>query len=89
LQQVSLGHIAVDLLTTLIDPKAGVTVVDCHDDGLGACVMEGYYFPPNAYVPEGDAYRPLPVVLEVQRNWRQILEDGNLTLVFPEWLPDD
>src|SRR5829696_2766564 len=55
--RVPIGHVCLDILTHLTDPP-GVSVKDCADDGLGACVNEGYYFPPDAYLKQGSKYIP-------------------------------
>ncbi len=53
-------------------------VEDCADDGLGACVRDGYYFRPDE--------AKTSVIGEVKANWQQAHQDGKVKFKNPAWL---
>jgi hypothetical protein len=73
---VPLGHIALDILTSIIKPNSDVDIPDCGDDGLGACIDPHYYFRPDASLSE---------MKRVKGNWRRLYRRGTIVYVYPEW----
>jgi hypothetical protein len=69
---VPLGYVCLDILIGIT--RSGVVhETDCADDGLGACIHEGFYFRPDDYSrcwPDRCLARPW--VRTVQRNWRRL-----------------
>lgn len=76
--RVPLGYVCLDLLVATMKPNGRILVEDCADDGLGACVREGYFFPPYAYDQYKSRLRAKPIVREVQENWRDALRRGDV-----------
>lgn len=67
---VPLGYVCLDILMNF---AAGKPVSDrnCADDGLGACMNNGFYFRPDDYYGCSKTECTLrPWVIVVQRNWR-------------------
>jgi len=71
-----LGHVALDILTHIVKETPTVFVVDCADDGLGACIKPGYYFRPDASFAQMRA---------VKEKWRKTYQRGQLEFRYPHW----
>lgn len=81
---VPVGHVCLDILTNIIRaPK--ILVEDCGDDGLGACIRDGYYFRPDAYTPNGSKYIAKPEVARVKANWQRARRRGDVKYLYPSW----
>ena len=85
-QAVPLGFVCLDLLLVLSDMNSLVTVPDCDEDGLGACVSDGYYFRPDDYRITDSKTEPLPVVQKTKQAWVRLLKAGRLKFSYPQWL---
>ena len=83
-QRVPVGHVCLDILTNIIK-AAKILVENCADDGLGACVREGYYFRPDAYSHRGSRFVARSEVFRVKRNWGRAYRRGNIKYQYPEW----
>jgi hypothetical protein len=81
-----MGRLCLDLLLALTQSNPVVTVADCADDGLGACIHSGYYFRPDDYDRTGPQVKPLPVVYKVKKAWSKLLNSGGVTFRYPAWL---
>lgn len=67
---VPLGYVCLDVLMNFAWGKP-VSDPDCSDDGLGACMNNGFYFRPDDYYGCTKAECMLrPWVVVVQRNWK-------------------
>ena len=86
LRQASLGHIALDLLVVTSPETSGIHVPDCNDDGLGACVADGFYFRPDAWEERGRDILVEPEVEAVKTRWLELLASGRLELRLPDWM---
>jgi hypothetical protein len=82
-QGVPMGYLCLDLLLALTESNPIVSVLDCADDGLGACVHSGYYFRPDDYVRTGPRLKPLPVVYKVKKAWVRLLKSGGMRFRYP------
>ena len=81
---VPVGHVCLDILTYIIKaPK--VLREDCADDGLGACVERGYYFPPDAYIRKNGKFIARAEVYRVKRNWQRAYRKGYIKYQYPKW----
>ena len=68
--KVPVGYVCLDVLMAVTDGRP-VSDPDCSDDGLGACMNEGFYFRPDDYLRCGkDTCDLRPWVVVVQRKWR-------------------
>lgn len=85
---VTVGHICLDILTGIVDAP-DVTVTDCADDGLGACVKEGFYFRPDACDQVENVFVAKPIVADAKANWQRAYREGHLKFVYPAWLKRD
>jgi hypothetical protein len=81
---VPVGHVCLDILTNIIRARR-ILVEDCADDGLGACVRDGYYFRPDAYARRGGGLVARPEVSRVKRNWQRAYRRGYIRFRYPEW----
>lgn len=79
--QVPLSHICLDILLHATDSRA-VYVKDCADDGLGACVRQGYYFRPDVLRGRGG----LAAMRRVKARWRQAYKAKRIRFKYPDWL---
>lgn len=67
---VPVGYVCLDILMSEVRGQP-VSDPDCADDGLGACINDGYYFRPDDYYDcIRETFVPRPWVLVVQRKWR-------------------
>jgi hypothetical protein len=67
---VPLGYVCLDVLMNFAAGKP-VSDPDCSDDGLGACMNNGFYFRPDDYYGCSERECMLrPWVIVVQRNWK-------------------
>jgi hypothetical protein len=67
---VPLGYVCLDILMAVVTDRSISDPDDCGDDGLGACIREGFYFRPDDYANcWKDVCLPRPWVTVVQRNW--------------------
>lgn len=76
--KVPLGYVCLDILMAVTRGKPA-SDPDCSDDGLGACMNEGFYFRPDDYArcwPETCLLRPWVAV--VQQKWRSALLNRKL-----------
>jgi pimeloyl-ACP methyl ester carboxylesterase len=79
--QVPLGHVCLDILLNATVGQA-VHVVDCADDGLGACVRAGYYFRPDALSrPQG-----VETMRRVKTRWQRAYRAKRVRFEYPTWL---
>lgn len=74
---VSVGHVCLDILIGSVDAPVA-EIEDCADDGLGACVEEGFYFRPDE--------TSLKEMEEVKVNWQRAYRDGKVKFAYPAWL---
>src|SRR5205085_1769406 len=81
-QRVPVGHICLDILTNIIRAPR-ILVIDCADDGLGACIREGYYFRPDAYSHRGNRIVARSDVYRVKRNWQRAYRRGHIKYQHP------
>jgi len=79
--QVPLGYVCLDILLNATAGQA-VHVVDCADDGLGACVRAGYYFWPDVLSrPEG-----VVTMRRVKTRWQRAYRAKRMRFEYPTWL---
>jgi hypothetical protein len=85
--RVPVGHVCLDILLSIIDHNPAIFFEECADDGLGACVREGYYFRPDDYVPTGGwEYYERSIVRLVKANWQQAYRSGKIKYNYlPFW----
>jgi hypothetical protein len=74
-QRVPVGYVCLDILSNIIWSKR-ILVADCSDDGLGACVRDGYYFRPDAYLRKSGKLVPQSQVFRVQAKWKRAYRNG-------------
>jgi hypothetical protein len=68
---VPVGYVCMDILMNVVVGRP-VSDPGCSDDGLGACMNNGFYFRPDDYYECSEKNCFLrPWVLVVQRKWRQ------------------
>src|SRR5262245_42539936 len=79
--QVPLGYVCLDILLNATAGQA-VHVVDCSDDGLGACVRAGDYFMPDG-VTRADGVR---TVRRVKQRWQHAYRAKRVRFAYPTWL---
>ena len=79
--RVPVGHVCLDLLMHIIGQNRYVFDPECGDDGLGACVKEGYYFRPDEYYPVGHSneYIARLSVRVAKTKWLRAYRRGWLT----------
>jgi hypothetical protein len=85
-QVVPLGFVCLDLLLIIAQPPTLFGDDPCEDDGLGACVHEGFYFRPDDYTRTGNRFTALPIVNNVKEGWNSLLASGRLSFGYPSWL---
>src|SRR5262249_26509727 len=79
--QVPLGYVCLDILLNATAGQA-VHVVDCADDGLGACVRAGYYFRPDVLSgPDG-----VVTMRRVKTRWQRAYRAKRMRFEYPTWL---
>jgi hypothetical protein len=79
--QVPLGYVCLDILLNTTAGQA-VQVVDCADDGLGACVRAGYYFRPDVLSgPDG-----VVTMRRVKTRWQRAYQAKRVRFEYPTWL---
>lgn len=67
---VPLGYVCLDVLMNIAAGKP-VSDPECSDDGLGACMKDGFYFRPDDYYGCSERKCMLrPWIAVVQRNWK-------------------
>lgn len=71
-----LGHVALDILTHIIEPTSTIFILDCADDGLGACFQPGYYFRPDASLSE---------MRNVKERWQRAYRSDTIVFDYPSW----
>lgn len=76
-KRVPVGHICLDILTMIVKARS-ILVKDCADDGLGACVKAGYYFPPYG--------RSRIAMRKVKFKWQRAYRAGRIRFAYPAWL---
>jgi hypothetical protein len=82
--RVPVGHVCLDILTHIIKAPR-ILIADCADDGLGACIREGYYFQPDAFSHKGNkSIAPLEVS-RVKRNWQRAYRRSYIKYQYPKW----
>lgn len=81
---VLVGYVCLDILTHIVRAR-GILVEDCADDGLGACIKDGYYFRPDAYRSKGKEYVAHSDARHVKLKWRQAYLKGLLRFQYPPW----
>ena len=79
--RVPVGHVCLDIWLHIVGENRHVFDWECGDDGLGACVKEGYYFRPDEYYPVGnsDEYIARLGVRVTKANWLRAYQRGWLT----------
>jgi hypothetical protein len=79
---VPLGYVCLDIL--MFTASGRVSDPQCADDGLGACMNDGFYFRPDDYANCWEQEcRLRPWVTVVQRNWKKELFARRLRFVNP------
>src|SRR5262245_30901078 len=79
--EVPLGYVCLDILLNATAGQA-VHVVDCADDGLGACVRAGYYFRPDVLSrPEG-----VVTMRRIETRWQRLCRAEGGRFGYPAWL---
>jgi hypothetical protein len=81
---VPLGYLCLDILTAITE-GAEVYPPDCHDDGLGACVGEEYFFRPDVYATDPSGSAAIRKVKAVQTKWREAIQAGKVKFRYPSW----
>jgi hypothetical protein len=81
---VLVGYVCLDMLTHIVRAR-GLLIEDCADDGLGACIKDGYYFRPDAYIRDGKRYVARSDVRNVKLKWRQAFLKGLVKFRNPAW----
>ena len=81
---VPVGYVCLDILTHIVRAR-GILIDDCADDGLGACIKDGYYFRPDAYTSEGKRYVARSDVRNVKLKWRRASLRGLIKFRYPAW----
>lgn len=67
---VPVGYVCLDILMSEVRGRP-VSDIECADDGLGACMNDGFYFRPDDYFEcVKETCAPRSWVLVVQRRWR-------------------
>ncbi len=79
--KVPLGHLCLDILIHATSGRR-VHVVNCTDDGLGACVRSGYYFRPDALQGRGGVAK----MRQVQTRWQRAHQAKRIRFEYPAWL---
>jgi hypothetical protein len=77
-RRVPVGYVCLDILSNIVRSKR-ILVEDCADDGLGACIKDGYYFRPDAYSSKSGRLIPQAQVFKVQTKWKRAYRNGYLT----------
>jgi hypothetical protein len=83
---VSVGYVCLDILVNVVRTRRGIVPIDCADDGLGACVKQGYYFHPTVFTPSKDTLQQRKSVRVAIANWNAALKNGWLRFQYPSWL---
>jgi hypothetical protein len=79
--RVPVGHVCLDVLMHIIGENRYIFDWECGDDGLGACVKEGYYFRPDEFYPVNkNEYIARLGVRVVKSNWQRAYRRGWLTV---------
>jgi hypothetical protein len=80
--RVPVGHVCLDILMHITRQNRHIFDWECGDDGLGACVREGYYFRPDEYYPVGNSgeYIARVGVRFVKANWLKAYRRGWLRI---------
>jgi hypothetical protein len=79
--EVPLGYVCLDILMNATAGQA-VHIVDCADDGLGACVRAGYYFRPDVLSrPDG-----VVTMRQVKTRWQRAYRAKRVRFEYPTWL---
>ena len=82
--RVPVGHVCLDILMHITGGNRHISDSDCFDDGLGACVKEGYYFRPDEYYPAGkNEYIARLGVRVAKVNWLRAYRRGWLNFHRP------
>lgn len=76
-QRVPVGYICLDILSNIVMSKR-ILIEDCADDGLGACVRNGYYFRPDAYSWKKGRVVAKPEVFSGQVKWKRAYRSGKI-----------
>lgn len=71
-----LGHVALDILSHVVKPTNRLFILDCADDGLGACFQPGYYFRPDASLSD---------MRTVKSNWQMAYKRHAIQFEYPHW----
>ncbi|HZS44678.1 MAG TPA: hypothetical protein VFC63_06210 [Blastocatellia bacterium] len=83
--RVTLGFVCLDILMGIVEHTPKIFVRDCADDGMGACVNDGYYFRPDDYTLAGKRYNARTIVHIVKRHWQRAYARGQLRFHYPDW----
>jgi hypothetical protein len=76
-QGVPVGYVCLDILSNIVMSKR-ILIDDCADDGLGACVRDGYYFRPDAYSRKNGLIVPKSEVFRAQVRWKRAYRNGKI-----------
>jgi hypothetical protein len=72
-----LSHVALDILSHVVKPNDKLFILDCADDGLGACFQPGYYFRPDASMDQ---------MRVAKSNWQKAYKSGTIQFEYPhQW----
>jgi len=81
---VPVGYVCLDILMSIVRAPT-IIRSECGDDGFGACIVNGYYFRPDAYVRNGDRFVANAEVHRVKSNWQRANRKRYLKYEYPEW----
>lgn len=81
---VPVGYICEDILLNIVAAPKIITA-ECGDDGFGACVENGYYFRPDAYIKKGGKVYARAEVRRVKSNWQRAYRNGYIKYQHPDW----
>lgn len=84
--KVAVGYVCLDILTRVARTNNGIVRADCADDGLMACVQQGYRFHPTVFAPSKDTLQQRKPVRIAKANWSAALRNGWVRFEYPRWL---
>ena len=81
---VPVGYVCLDILMHIVRAPT-IIRSDCGDDGLRACVLDGYYFRPDAYSRKHGSLIARSEVHRVKSNWQRAYRQRRLKYEYPGW----
>jgi hypothetical protein len=86
IQTILVGYLCYDILVGILKETGHQIIIpDCADDGLCACMHDGYCFRPDDYTIDHGIAKVAPIVNTVKMNFKQALEKNLLTFIYPNW----